>query len=130
MKADKQAPELTAAERALQQRLEHYAEPARPVTWQELSARQTARSGTTPRPRRWPLWLTPLAAAAAVAWFWVVQPQQLLPVPVSDTPMLLASNYSLDAIDRQLQQAYIQGADEAKINALWQRREQLTTQEI
>ncbi|MFC0445125.1 hypothetical protein ACFOD1_09170 [Pseudidiomarina halophila] len=130
MKAAKHQSELTAAERALQERLKDYAEPIQPVTWQEISARQQATIvDQTPR-RRWPLWLAPVAAAAAVAWLWVLQPQQITQPTVYDTPMLLASNYSLDALDRQLQQAYIQNADEARINELWQQRERLTAQEI
>ncbi|MGQ4275643.1 hypothetical protein ACQ5ES_01120 [Pseudidiomarina sp. E22-M8] len=131
MKAAKHQPELTAAERALQEHLEQYAEPTQPVTWQDISARKGTSVGVgKARRSRWPLWLAPVAAAAAVAWLWVLQPQQITQPDRYDTPMLLASNYSLDAIDRQLQQAYIRGADEAQINALWQQREQLTAQEI
>lgn len=130
MKAAKHQSQLTAAERALQERLKDYAEPIQPVTWQEISARQEAAIADQAPRRRWPLWLAPVAAAAAVAWLWVLQPQQITQPTVYDTPMLLASNYSLDALDRQLQQAYIQNADEAQITALWQQRERLMAQEI
>lgn len=60
MKAAKHQSQLTAAERALQERLKDYAEPIQPVTWQEISARQEAAIADQAPRRRWPLWLAPL----------------------------------------------------------------------
>ncbi len=127
MTTTKQRPELSAAERVLQAQLERCAEPAAPVTWQELQAKR--QSTTIAKRKIWSLWLTPFAVAAAVAWLWVLQPQQMLTPVTNPTPMLLASNYSLDALDRQIQQAYLQGADEKRIQQLWQQRERITGQE-
>ena len=125
MKQHRTEHELSAAEQVLRQRLQTQAEPERAVQWQELASQlgPTARVKTS---RRWSLWLAPVAIAATVAWLAVLQPQATVqPQPVA-SPMLLAGNYSLDSLDKQLQRAYLNGADNATIEALWQRRAALT----
>lgn len=118
--------ELSATEQVLEQRLQAMATSERPLEWHELSA----KLGPAHRPKRhWSLWLAPAAAAATVAWLMLIQPQATMAPQVQQSPMLLAGNYSLDSLDRQLQRAYLDGADEAEIDALWQRRAALTVQE-
>ena len=122
---------LSASEVALRERLLANAEPVKPLSWQELSQRQ-AVAGAISQPRRAKraaLWLTPFAVAAAVAWLMVIQPLSMTTPATPHTPMLLAGNYQLDHIDQQIQQAYLRGADDATIAALWQRREMLAAQE-
>lgn len=107
---------LTPAEQQLKQRLQQWAEQEaadKPLTWQPgwLPARQ--------QPSRW-RWLAPGAVAAAIGWFWLAPGTS--PEP-GQPPMLLADNYQLDAIDKQLQQAYLISADQQHINDLWQQRE-------
>ena len=126
-----QKQSLSPSEKLLRERLKAQAEPLQPVTWQELTARQeTAIKPAQPaRSKAVALWLTPFAAAAAVAWLMVVQPLSTNGQARPQTPMLLAGNYQLESIDRQIQQAYLRGADDATISALWQQREVLTAQE-
>lgn len=119
---------LSPVERALGERLQANAEPERPLQWQDLAGK-LGPAHAVKRKRRWTVWLTPVAVAAAVAWLVVVQPNTSSPAVHEPQPMLLAGNYSLDAIDKQLQNAYLEGADAAEIDALWQRRETLTAQE-
>ncbi|RUO62109.1 hypothetical protein [Pseudidiomarina insulisalsae] len=120
---------LSSTEQLLKQHLVNAAEPDRPLSWQEVAAQLPPERQPRRRQWRWPLWFAPLAAAAAVAWVMVLQPQPTLQHAPDMTPMLLASNYSLDAVDQQIQQAYLKGADEAEIAILWQRRAELTAQE-
>lgn len=118
--------ELSAAEQVLEQRLQATATPERPLEWHELSA----KLGPAHRPKpHWSLWFAPAAVAATVAWLMLIQPQTTMAPQVQQSPMLLAGNYSLDALDKQLQRAYLDGADDTEIDALWQRRAALTAQE-
>lgn len=119
---------LSPAEQVLQQQLNTSAEPERPVQWQELQDKLGPALKAQTKVR-WPLWLAPVAVAATVAWLMLLQPQTTLPVQTPNTPMLLAGNYNLDALDKQLQRAYLEGADPAEIDALWQRRAALTGEE-
>lgn len=119
---------LSPAEQVLQQQLNTSAEPERPVQWQELQDK-LGHALKAQTKVRWPLWLTPVAVAATVAWLMLLQPQTTLPVQTPTPPMLLAGNYNLDALDKQLQRAYLEGADPAEIDALWQRRAALTGEE-
>ncbi len=118
---------LSPTEQVLEQRLRATAKPDKAVAWNELAERLGPAHGTPKK--RWPLWLAPVGIAAAVAWLMVLQPQATLQPETTPSPMLLAGNYSLDALDRQLQRAYLDGADAAEIEALWQRRAALTGQE-
>lgn len=119
---------LSPAEQVLQQQLNTSAEPERPVQWQELQDKLGPALKAQTKVR-WPLWLAPVAVAATVAWLMLLQPQTTSPVQTPNTPMLLAGNYNLDALDKQLQRAYLEGADPAEIDALWQRRAALTGEE-
>lgn len=119
---------LSPAEQVLQQQLNTSVEPERPVQWQELQDKLGPALKAQTKVR-WPLWLAPLAVAATVAWLMLLQPQTTSPVQTPNTPMLLAGNYNLDALDKQLQRAYLEGADPAEIDALWQRRAALTGEE-
>lgn len=121
---------LNPTEEVLEQRLRAAAQPARNLTWGELSQQLDATISSRSGKRRWPLWLAPVGIAAAVAWLIVLQPSTTLQQETPPKPMLLAGNYSLDALDKQLQRAYLNGADPAEIDALWQRRALLTSQEI
>lgn len=119
---------LSPAEQVLQQQLNTSVEPERPVQWQELQDKLGPALKAQTKVR-WPLWLAPVAVAATVAWLMLLQPQTTSPVQTPNTPMLLAGNYNLDALDKQLQRAYLEGADPAEIDALWQRRAALTGEE-
>lgn len=114
---------LTPAEQQLKQRLQHWAEQEaadKPLEWQAgwLPARK--------QPSVW-RWLAPGALAAAIGWFWLVPATT---PNVAQPPMLLADNYQLDAIDRQLQQAYLISADQQHIDALWQQRKAAAADQI
>ncbi|KFZ32094.1 hypothetical protein IDSA_05330 [Pseudidiomarina salinarum] len=109
------ANQLTPAEQQLKQRLQQWAEQEtadKPLSWEAgwLPARRQ------PSPWRW---LAPGAVAAAIGWFWLVP--GTAPDP-AQPPMLLADNYQLDAIDKELQQAYLISADQQHIDSLWQQR--------
>lgn len=84
-----------------------------------------------------PMWLTAAAFVMAVAVTWWLS---FLPVPdtsktsIADVPaspsnevapMLLAANYRLDALERRIQQAYLQGASDAELQQLWQQHQAL-----
>lgn len=84
-----------------------------------------------------PMWLTAAAFVMTVAVTWWLS---FLPVPESSktniagvpaspsnevAPMLLAANYRLDALERRIQQAYLQGASDAELQQLWQQHQAL-----
>lgn len=84
-----------------------------------------------------PMWLTAAAFVMAIAVTWWLS---FLPVPDTSktsiagvpaspsnevTPMLLAANYRLDALERRIQQAYLQGASDAELQQLWQQHQAL-----
>ncbi|RZQ57094.1 hypothetical protein CWI82_07450 [Pseudidiomarina tainanensis] len=85
-----------------------------------------------------PMWLSAAALVMTIGITWWLS---FLPVPTVDDssvvddsrvptdssqPMLLASNYRLDALERRIQQAYLQGASEVELAQLWQQHQALT----
>lgn len=127
---NEKSAQLSPVERQLRAKLATTTEVEKPLTWQQLSAELP--TPIAPRKGRWAaMGLTSLAVAAAAAWLVVIQPSSntIVPVEVPSQPMLLAGNYTLDHVDQKLQQAYLQGADQAQIDALWQQRKLLTVQE-
>ncbi|MDX1525358.1 MULTISPECIES: hypothetical protein [Idiomarinaceae] len=106
----------------------------------QWSAQQTADLHLTwPKPRRrqltlarWP-WLL-LPTAATLAWFWLAGPyhQQMIPATApasSQQPMLLAADYQLETMDRQIQQAVLAEADSATIEQLLAARNSMLTRD-
>ncbi len=81
--------------------------------------------------KRW-RWAWLLAPVAAV-WLWQVIPTQAPvyapPAALDSTPMLLAGNYSLDRLDRQIQHALVYGDDEQKLQQWLKLRQSLQLQE-
>ncbi|HET8816483.1 MAG TPA: hypothetical protein VFM61_03435 [Pseudidiomarina sp.] len=116
----------TPAEQALKARLEQWVELQQSelsLRWQDIQPRSTLA------PHRQWLWLAPIATAAAVAWFVVAPLTPTAPAMQPVPPMLLADNYTLDALDQRIQAAYLQGAAPHQIDALWQERAYLQAKE-
>ncbi|RUO46738.1 hypothetical protein [Pseudidiomarina donghaiensis] len=110
-------------EKALQHRWNNHVEQqvdSIELTWQQVQPNDN--------PRR--VWKFATAAAIVVAvsyigWHFHAQPNAG-PSTGSDAPMLLASNYTLAALDERIQLALLHGADEATLEYLWQQRALLT----
>jgi len=117
----------TQNERHLQQQWQQYAEQQAQnisLSWSDVSSQKAAG-----RPRFY--WLSAAALMLTVTLGWWLRHDfspnnPLFTQEESHTPMLLAQNYQLDALDQRIQRAYVQGASNDEIAALWQQREQLT----
>ncbi|CUA84943.1 hypothetical protein [Pseudidiomarina woesei] len=109
-------------EKALQRRWNKHVEQhsdSIELTWQQVKPSSPGRA-----------WALASAAAVVVAvsyigWQFHAQPNAG-PAAASDTPMLLANNYTLAALDERIQLALLHGADEATLEYLWQQRALLT----
>ncbi|SDB11252.1 hypothetical protein SAMN02927930_00439 [Pseudidiomarina indica] len=125
----------TPLEQQLRQQWQQYvAEQAEQTTLefepQPATARQRFYS-----PLR-PYWLTAAAVVLGVSAVWWVQLTPFeaatdsafadVATPPPPPPMLLAGDYHLDALERRLQQAYLQGANEAELAQLWAHYHALT----
>lgn len=79
--------------------------------------------------RRKPLGFAVAAGVlAAVILVWSIQPQHSNIQP--NEAMLLVDNYSLDALDKRIQQAILRGESASQIDQLWQQRAQLLGQGV
>ncbi|MBR9907928.1 MAG: hypothetical protein GYB30_07720 [Gammaproteobacteria bacterium] len=114
-------------EQALQQRWhKHVDEQANTIelAWQQIAPK--------PQPISQRLWWLATAAALVVAVTYLGWQQQP-PSPARsvatnlEQPMLLADNYRLTQLDKQIQLALLRGADTATLDSLWQQRAQLTS---
>lgn len=96
-----------------------------------------ANSAGASMPRFHPLWLSAAAVVLGVGIVWWLTdvsnglaPQQesllLADAEPPAVPMLLASNYTVDALERRLQQAYLHGATESELTQLWAQYRALT----
>lgn len=114
-------------EQALQQRWhKHVDEQADTI---ELTWQQVAPKPPLAAQRLW--WLATAAAfVIAVSYIGWQQPSPIpergLATPL-EQPMLLADNYRLTLLDKQIQQALLRGADTATLDNLWQQRAQLAS---
>lgn len=125
----------TPTEQQLHQQWQQYvAEQAAQVTL-EFEPPQTAVQRQAPSPLR-PYWLTAAAVVLGISALWWVSQAPFggaadsafadAATPPPPPPMLLASNYHLDALERRLQQAYLQGANDAELEQLWAHYHALT----
>lgn len=114
-------------EQALQQRWhKHVDEQANTIelAWQQIAPK--------PQPATQRLWWLATAATLVVALTYLgwqpqpSRPERSLAAPL-EQPMLLADNYRLIQLDKQIQQALLRGADTATLDNLWQQRAQFAS---
>ncbi len=87
-----------------------------PALWERLDSAYRAEFVRRPRRRMVPLALAACALFAAPALWLLTRPSE-----VSVDVVTLR----IEAIDRALQRAYLEGASDAELEALWRRREAL-----
>lgn len=120
-------------EQQLQQRWQQYVATEAEHVELEFPQQRLPRT----KKRMNPMWLTAAAFLMAIGVTWWLS---FLPISESvqtgiagvpaapsaeETPMLLAANYRLDALERRIQQAYLQGASDAELQQLWQQHQAL-----
>lgn len=127
----------TKQEQQLQQKWQQYVAAEAEHVDIAFSATQQNQSHHRFKTQIKPMWLSAAALVMTIGITWWLS---FLPMSTVDEssivggslapserlqPMLLASNYRLDALERRIQQAYLQGASDIELEQLWQQHQAL-----